>query len=115
MTKIDIDIKLPSGKTYTQPIVSFINNEFVPSSLSTQPISEDNSIPVYNPSTGEKVVDIYEASDEDFKKTVEYAKEAYKTWKNVSQGEKRDLFLKLAELLEKDKELIAEIGLCKRQ
>jgi len=109
MTKIDIDIKLPSGKTYTQPIVSFINNEFVPSSLSTQPISEDNSIPVYNPSTGEKVVDIYEASDEDFKKTVEYAKEAYKTWKNVSQGEKRDLFLKLAELLEKDKELIAEI------
>lgn len=109
MSKTEIEIKLPSGKVYTQPIASFINNEFVPSSLSNQPISEDNSIPVYNPSTGEKVVDVYEVNEDDFNTAIANAKEAYKTWKDVSQGEKRDLFLKLAELIEKDKEIIAEI------
>lgn len=104
------EITLPSGKTYTQPLVSFINNEFTASSLSTQELSPDNSIAVYNPATGEKIVDLYEACPEkDVEKTISYAKKAYKSWKKVPQSEKRDCFLKLASLVEENKQILMEI------
>ncbi|XBW35110.1 hypothetical protein QEN19_000672 [Hanseniaspora menglaensis] len=104
------EISLPSGKTYTQPITSFINNEYVASSLSTQELTSENSIPVYNPATGEKIVDLYEAcSEKDVNVTIQNAKKAYKSWKKVSQAEKRDCFLKLATLVEENKQILMEV------
>lgn len=104
------EITLPSGNTYKQPLVSFINNEYTPSSLSNQEMTPDNSIPVYNPATGEKIVDLYEACPKkDVATAISYAKKSFKTWQKVSQSEKRDCFLKLASLVEENKQILMEV------
>ncbi|KAL6944525.1 hypothetical protein ACO0RG_001262 [Hanseniaspora osmophila] len=100
------DITLPSGKSYKQPTGLFINNEFVHSHLPA-----DQVIPVHYPATNEKVCSVEIADkDTDVNLAVEAAHTAFKTsWKNYSVLEKRECFLKLANLVNDNLQLLAEI------
>ncbi|SCW01898.1 LAFE_0E09692g1_1 [Lachancea fermentati] len=97
------EIELPSGKKYTQPLGLFINNEFVNSS------SEDEIVS-YNPATGQEIVAV-QAADAvtDVDLAVKAAREAFPGWRDTPATEKRDLLLKLAQLVIDNVEMLAEV------
>lgn len=97
------EIKLASGKTYTQPLGLFINNENVPSSC-------DDVVESYNPATGEIIAAVQAADPEkDVDRAVEAARKAFPGWKATPVAEKRDLFHKLCQLLEENLDILAEV------
>lgn len=98
------EISIPQlNKTYKQPIGLFINNEFVAS-------SDGKKIDTVNPATGEKITSFYAATADDTDKAVRAARDAYEnTWFQTSPEEKRDLLLKLADLIEEEKPLLAAL------
>lgn len=63
----------------------------------------------YNPETEEKITDLQEAGPKDVDAAVKAARKAFKTWRDVSGPKRRDLMLKLADLLETHKQKIAEV------
>ncbi|KAH9077381.1 NAD-aldehyde dehydrogenase [Lactarius deliciosus] len=83
----------------------FINNEFVPSVDNLDPIK------VYNPSTEEVICTVTAASEKDVDIAVAAARNAFRqTWgKNVSGVERSRLINKLADLIERDKQVLAEL------
>jgi len=83
----------------------FINNEFVPSVDSIDPIT------VYNPSTEKALCTVTAASEKDVDIAVAAARKALReTWgKNVSGFERSRLIHKLADLMERDKQILAEL------
>ncbi|KAH8999311.1 NAD-aldehyde dehydrogenase [Lactarius akahatsu] len=83
----------------------FINNEFVPSVDNLDPIK------VYNPSTEEVICTVTAASEKDIDIAVAAARKAFRqTWgKNVSGVERSRLINKLADLIERDKQVLAEL------
>ncbi|KAI0254358.1 NAD-aldehyde dehydrogenase [Lactifluus subvellereus] len=83
----------------------FINNEFVPSVDSLDPIK------VYNPSTEEVLCAVTAASERDVDIAVAAARKAFReTWgKNVSGFERSRLINRLADLMERDKQMLAEL------
>jgi len=54
-------------------------------------------------------VQVQRANEEDVDIAVAAARTAFKSWRDVPGTTRRDLMLKLADLLERDKQLIAEI------
>ncbi|KAH3901209.1 uncharacterized protein SCDLUD_002695 [Saccharomycodes ludwigii] len=96
-------IELPSGKTYEQPLGLFINNEYVDSSSS-------ETLTAYNPATGEEICKIQQACPKkDVDIAVAAARKAFPIWHNIPAVEKRDLFFKLADLVQENKQILAEI------
>ncbi|KAH9007022.1 NAD-aldehyde dehydrogenase [Lactarius hatsudake] len=83
----------------------FINNEFVPSVDNLDPIK------VYNPSTEEVICTVTAASEKDVDIAVAAARNAFRqTWgKNVPGVERSRLINKLADLIERDKQVLAEL------
>jgi aldehyde dehydrogenase (NAD+) len=83
----------------------FINNEFVPS------VDNLDRIKVYNPSTEEAICTVTNASEKDVDIAVAAARNAFRTtWgKNVSGFERSRLMHKLADLMERDKQILAEL------
>uniref|UniRef100_A0A060T678 Aldehyde dehydrogenase 5, mitochondrial n=1 Tax=Blastobotrys adeninivorans TaxID=409370 RepID=A0A060T678_BLAAD len=102
MSSVFADITLPQGTKITQPTGLFINNEFVPS-------GNGKKFAVENPATEEKVVDVYEAEEADVDKAVDAAEKAFETWQFEDPKIRGKLMLKLADLLEKHAEILAEI------
>jgi aldehyde dehydrogenase (NAD+) len=97
-----VTITLPNGLVYEQPTGLIINNKIVPS-------KSGKTFAVNNPSTDEKIVDLYEADDEDVEIAVNYAYAAFKKWSVVDPQVRTKALLKLADLLERDAELLASI------
>ncbi|KAF8627237.1 hypothetical protein AX15_004472 [Amanita polypyramis BW_CC] len=83
----------------------FINNEFVPSCDSQERIS------VINPATEETICTVASASVKDIDVAVAAARQAFKTsWgKNVTGFERSRLINKLADLIERDTQELAEL------
>ncbi|KAF8268259.1 NAD-aldehyde dehydrogenase [Lactarius quietus] len=83
----------------------FINNNFVPSVDNLEPIK------VYNPSTAEVICTVTAASEKDVDIAVTAARNAFRqTWgKNVTGFERSRLINKLADLMERDKQILAEL------
>ncbi|KAH3680612.1 hypothetical protein WICMUC_000232 [Wickerhamomyces mucosus] len=103
MSDLFVDIKLPTGETYEQPIGLFINNEYRPS-------SDGFKFDTVNPATGEKIVSVYGASNEDVDYAVKIAKETFEnTWSKITGSEKGELLYKLAQLIHRDREILAKI------
>lgn len=102
MSDLFVDITLPNNLTYKQPIGLFINNEFVPA----QSGEFINSI---NPASDEVITKVHAAGPEDVDIAVKHARAAFKAWKKFDGSDRRDLFLKLASLIERDYDLIAAI------
>jgi aldehyde dehydrogenase (NAD(P)+) len=97
-----VDITLPNGKIYKQPIGLFINNEFVAAKTG-------EFIETVDPSSGEVITKVHKAGVEDVDLAVQAAKKAFPAWKKLDGAAKRDLFWKLATLVERDAETIAAL------
>mmetsp|Transcript_13686 Transcript_13686/g.28769 ORF Transcript_13686/g.28769 Transcript_13686/m.28769 type:complete len:496 (+) Transcript_13686:125-1612(+) len=77
----------------------FINNEFVNSVAG-------KTFETVNPATEEVVCSVQEAGPEDVDKAVAAAKAAFEVgspWRNLNGSDRRDLMLKLADLIERDR------------
>lgn len=101
---LSVPIKLPNGLEYEQPTGLFINNKFVPS-------KQHKTFEVINPSTEEEICHLYEGREDDVNAAVDAADEAFKngSWTDVDPFVRAEALYKLAELIEKDKEIIASI------
>lgn len=71
--------------------------------------SEGKKMNSYNPSNGEKLTEFIDASNEDVDAAVEAASEAFKTWKNTSVEERSNLLLKIADLIDENREHLAMV------
>mmetsp|Transcript_22128 Transcript_22128/g.42999 ORF Transcript_22128/g.42999 Transcript_22128/m.42999 type:complete len:578 (+) Transcript_22128:22-1755(+) len=80
----------------------FINNKFVES-------ISGRTFETVNPATGEVICDVDWASKADVDAAVRAAKKAFPTWSTSSGPYRRDLLLKLADLMEKHKKRLAEV------
>lgn len=90
-------------KTYAIPSGLFINNAFVES-------ASGKKFDCVNPATGKPIVSLFEADKTDVDHAVEAAKVAFKTtWKAVSPTDKGKLMFKLADLMERDAQFLAEV------
>lgn len=98
------EVELPNlRRTIRLPIGIFINGVFAPS-------SDGSMIDTYNPSNGELIASFYSATKQDVDATVEIARNVYQyTWSMQPLKERRNLLLKLAELIERDKEILAAL------
>ncbi|KAF7525343.1 hypothetical protein G7054_g11128 [Neopestalotiopsis clavispora] len=95
-------IVLPNGCKYEQPTGLFINNEFLPAS--------GDEFAVYNPTEGEEVIKLKGASAEDVDKAVAAARQAFEgDWSKLAAVERGAFLFKLAELIHRDRELLAAI------
>ncbi|KAF9263495.1 NAD-aldehyde dehydrogenase [Marasmius fiardii PR-910] len=99
-------VKFPSlNKEISVPTGLFINNEFVPS------VDSKDTIPCYNPATEELICEVAAASPKDIDKAIQAARDAFNTtWgKNVNGFERAKLISKLADLIERDAQELAEL------
>lgn len=74
----------------------FINGQYVPSSTG-------KTFEVRNPYSGAVVGTAASASGKDCEDAIEAAREALKTWENSPLTQRRDIYLKAAELVQTDK------------
>ncbi|AQZ11797.1 ALD2 (YMR170C) [Zygosaccharomyces parabailii] len=97
------EIALASGDKYSQPLGLFIDNEFVAS-------SNGSVLVTTNPATGKQITQVHAADPgKDVDEAVKAARKAFKPWKSVPITEKRDLFLKLAQLVKENTQLLAQV------
>jgi aldehyde dehydrogenase (NAD+) len=83
----------------------FINGEFVNSATG-------KTFPCVNPATEEVICQVQEATEEDVNKAVAAARAAFhptSEWRTMPGSKRRDLLLKLADLVERDAAYLAEI------
>ncbi|KAL7951357.1 Aldehyde/histidinol dehydrogenase [Trichoderma barbatum] len=80
----------------------FINGEFVPS-ISGKKFS------IYNPTTEEKLADVFEADAEDVDVAVTAAESAFPAWKTLSTQDRVNICVKFAELIERDELELANL------
>ncbi|MFI7067511.1 aldehyde dehydrogenase family protein [Kribbella sp. NPDC050124] len=69
----------------------------------------DRVVPVINPSTGEQLSQFYEATVEEVGEAVRAGKEAARTWRRTTPGERSDLLHRLADLLRDNLDEFARI------
>lgn len=92
-----------SGSSNAFQTKLFINGRFVEA-------ASGKTFPTYNPATGEVIVRVSEADKEDVDVAVRAARRAFETvWKFTDGSARRDLLLKLADLVEKNKEELATL------
>lgn len=101
---VSTNITLPDGVTYEQPTGLFINNEFVKSQAGKK-------FEVISPSTEEEITQVYEAEEADIDIAVEAAYNAFHNtdWPLVDPVARVKVLSKLAELVERDADIIAHI------
>ncbi|KAM0322853.1 hypothetical protein ACHAQA_009194 [Verticillium albo-atrum] len=95
-------ITLPNGRKYDQPTGLFIDNQFVS--------ANGEEFAITNPATEEEVLKLKGASVEDVDKAVAAARKAFQgEWSDLAAVERGAFLYKLAELIDRDRELIAAI------
>ncbi|KAL7809846.1 aldehyde dehydrogenase domain-containing protein [Trichoderma aethiopicum] len=100
---LTVELNTPITGPYTQPIGLFINNEFVES-------VDKKKFEVINPATEEVITSVCEGTEKDVDLAVAAARKAFNTtWRTTSPGERGRLMLKLADLAEKNLELLAAV------
>ena len=91
----------------------FINGEFTKS-------TGDKICTTISPVDGSTLSTFVDATKEDVDKAVDAAWEAFKTWKNTTQKERANILLKVADVIDKNKEHLAKVesmngGKCLRE
>ncbi|KAK5997962.1 Aldehyde dehydrogenase [Cladobotryum mycophilum] len=100
---LTVEIKTPATGVYQQPIGLFINNEWVES-------VDKKKFEVINPTTEEVITSVYEATEKDVDIAVAAARKAFEgVWKQTAPGDRGRLMLKLADLIERDADLLAAV------
>ncbi|KAI7775075.1 hypothetical protein LA080_007411 [Diaporthe eres] len=104
MADLFASLTAPNGHSYSQPLGLFIGNEFVKGS-SEKPITS------IDPFTESEIATVQAASAEDVDKAVKAAHAALRNgpWKTLPGTERGILMNRLADLMEKNKELLATI------
>ncbi|KAK7713649.1 mitochondrial aldehyde dehydrogenase [Diaporthe eres] len=104
MADLFASLTAPNGHSYSQPLGLFIGNEFVKGS-SEKPITS------IDPFTESEIATVQAASAEDVDKAVKAAHAALRSgpWKTLPGTERGILMNRLADLMEKNKELLATI------
>lgn len=98
-----VKITLPNGVEYEQPTGLFINNEFVKS-------VKGETIESINPSTEQPITSVYAATEEDIDIAVKAARKAFaEVWSDYNHDEISRLLHKLADLFERDRDLLSAI------
>ncbi|KAG7693262.1 hypothetical protein KL950_000700 [Ogataea haglerorum] len=90
------------NKFYEQPTGLFINNEFVSA-------KSGKTFKVSSPLNEEHLCDVQMAEAEDVDVAVQAAYKAFKQWKLTEGSERARLLNKLADLIERDRELLSQI------
>ncbi|KYK61197.1 aldehyde dehydrogenase [Drechmeria coniospora] len=100
---LTVDLKTPVTGTYKQPIGLFINNEWVEG-------VEKKKFEVINPATEEVITSVCEGTEKDVDLAVKAARLAFETtWKQVSPQNRSGMILKLADIAEKNLDLLAAV------
>ncbi|KAJ5130322.1 uncharacterized protein N7515_006361 [Penicillium bovifimosum] len=104
MSDISVQLTAPNGRSYTQPIGLFINNEFVAA-------KSGEKFATVNPADETEITSVYAAGEEDIDIAVKAARKALKdpSWKLLPATDRGLLMIKLAELIEEHKETLATI------
>ncbi|KAL1883020.1 hypothetical protein VTK73DRAFT_95 [Phialemonium thermophilum] len=103
MSNLFIDLKTPITGPYKQPIGLFINNEWVEG-------VEKKTFEVINPSTEEVICSVAEATEKDVDIAVGAARKAFEgVWRKTTTQQRSILLLKLADLVEKNLDLLAAV------
>ncbi|KAJ5612226.1 hypothetical protein N7510_005420 [Penicillium lagena] len=99
-----VDIVAPNGRSYKQPTGLFINNEFVSA-------TGGETITSLDPATDKPIATVHAASSEDVDRAVKAAKAAlvHSSWKLLPATERGQLMMRLADLMEENRELFATI------
>ncbi|KAF2401449.1 aldehyde dehydrogenase, allergen Cla h 10 [Trichodelitschia bisporula] len=96
-------LSTPLTGEYEQPIGLFINNEFVKS-------VEGKTFEVINPSDESVITSVYEATEKDVDLAVAAARKAFEgDWRKVTPEQRGKFLYKLADLFEKNLELLAAV------
>ncbi|KAK3322393.1 aldehyde dehydrogenase domain-containing protein [Apodospora peruviana] len=101
---MEVELKAPNGKSWSQPVGLFINNEFVKS-------SNEQKLASINPTNEEEICSVYAATAEDVETAVSASRKAFKdpSWKGLSGTERGALMTKLADLVAENAEILATI------
>ncbi|CAG8983872.1 hypothetical protein HYALB_00005510 [Hymenoscyphus albidus] len=98
-----IQLSTPSSGKYTQPTGLFINNEWVKG-------VEGKTFETINPSTEEVICSVSEATEKDVDIAVAAARKAFEgEWSKVTPQNRGRFLVNLADLLEKNTDLIAAV------
>ncbi|KAF7911775.1 uncharacterized protein EAE98_011890 [Botrytis deweyae] len=98
-----VQLKTPLTGEYTQPTGLFINNEWVKG-------VDGKTFEVINPATEEVITSVHEATEKDVDIAVAAARKAYEgEWSKVTPEGRGKLLVKLAELVEKNADLLAAV------
>ncbi|KAL4891505.1 aldehyde dehydrogenase domain-containing protein [Aspergillus ambiguus] len=102
MSDLFTTIETPVAK-YEQPLGLFINNEFV------KPV-EGKTFEVINPTTEKPITNVFEATEKDVDIAVAAARKAFEgSWAKVTPTERGRLLTKLADLFERDSDILSAI------
>ncbi|KAK6527091.1 hypothetical protein TWF281_010283 [Arthrobotrys megalospora] len=98
------EIKAPNGVTYQQPTGLFIGGEWIKSKAG-------NKLATINPTTEEEICEVYAAEEDDVDIAVAAARKAFKdpSWSDIETSKRGSLLHKLADLMERDAEVLATI------
>ncbi|BCS30187.1 uncharacterized protein APUU_80490S [Aspergillus puulaauensis] len=104
MSDLFVNRTTPNGHKYQQPTGLFINNEFVKSTSGLTITSID-------PATEAEIATVHAAGANDVDKAVQAAQAAFKapSWKKLPATDRGRLLVRLSELIEEKKELLATI------
>ncbi|KAF7562438.1 hypothetical protein G7046_g1725 [Stylonectria norvegica] len=103
MSSLTVELKTPVTGVYQQPIGLFINGEWVES-------VDKKRFEVINPATEEVITSVAEGNEKDIDLAVSAARKAFDTtWKLVTPQGRGLLLLKLADLAEENKEILAAV------
>jgi len=100
---LSIQLETPTAGKYTQPTGLFINNEFVKA-------QDGKTFEVINPSDESVTCSVYEATEKDVDIAVSAARKAFEgPWRKETPENRGKLLVKLADLFEKNLDLLASI------
>jgi len=103
MSDLNLKLKTPQTGEYEQPTGLFINNEWVKA-------VDGKTFDVINPSTEEVICAVQEASEKDVDVAVAAARKAFNgPWRKETPENRGKLLVKLAELFEKNADLLAAV------
>jgi 1-pyrroline dehydrogenase len=71
--------------------------------------SEGGTMEVINPATGETIAEVPRGTQADVDRAVEAAKKAYEEWRDTTPGERAEMLLSLADLIDDNAEELAEL------
>ena len=103
MSNLYVELKTPVTGAFQQPTGLFINNEFVEG-------VEKKTFEVINPATEEVICSVSEATEKDVDLAVAAARKAFRgSWKATTPAQRGVLMNKLADLCEKNIDLLAAV------